>query len=291
MNLLMLAADAAETMPDGDAVLQYVKLLVTWPVVTLFIILFLKTPLTALINACTGEIPKLTKANWGSATFEFANPKVTDTAIGEVNATAVPASDIRTRFNTDSQVFRSGAFGFEIAYPLGSRWKRVFPNCAVFWTEEEKKQSEEILTRLQKTIGVSPEFFVMFLSNIGGFNPNVNVTVEPWGSKTLSDYVALNYEQIAKLGWKRLACEVDSTTNGASFASVSSWRVEGGKELRCHHLQRVIIAKDLGLAFVATASTLEGVEMPKGLDDEINQILNSFAVFRTAEGSAKVAKR
>ena len=246
-------------MNASDMVLEYLKTMTTWPVVVLIFVLAFRKQLKTKLKQIIG-------AKAGSVEVNFATPKTVETVVGKINASAIP-----TKFESDSSSFRSGPFGFEISYPVGDDW-------TVQTAEENDDFAKQYKLAAQ---GQFLAFVVEARSKISD-SINVNVMLQPFAGKMVSEYVAITLHSMAQVGWKLRSYEVDSATNGASFSYVSSWPVEGN-ELLLHHISRVIIPTDLGLAFLATATMPEGVDLPKRLNDDINRILNSFAVFKKAE--------
>ncbi|MEO6788898.1 MAG: hypothetical protein ABI318_22480 [Chthoniobacteraceae bacterium] len=99
---------------------------------------------------------------------------------------------------------------------------------------------------------------------------------------------------VAQCDVKLVSYDVDSATNGASFSYVMPWLDEGNPQgmFSLHHVSRVIIPKDLGFAFLATATMpmREGEDLPENLRKGLNRILNSFAVFKTADHASQEGK-
>ena len=240
-NLPMTEKEISNVLVDAF------KLLLSWPVVALIIVVALRAQLEELLKSVGS---KLTKAKFGSVDLEFAAPKTTVTSLGKTNVSAIP-----TKFDTDSLAFRSRRFGFEISYPSGPGWDANLDPDGKFGAQPGDITALYILSTLE----------------IDGFHPNVNVLVQPVGDVSITQYMGVSIKSLAGLHWRLIAYDVDVETNGASF----SYLLDLG-ELRYHCVARVLIAR--GLAFLATITTREGSKIPTEQRAQLSSILNSFSL-------------
>ena len=264
-----------DVMNIQATVLEYLKVVISWPVAVLVVVLFLRKQLIELLNGFIARLKDVSEASVGSATFKFTKTQI-GTIHAEVNASATPVG-----FGSSSHSFRSEPFGFEISYPIGRGWIEHL----------EAEENVELLKKLDV-----PGKFLPFLVNADleillsrpehyVFQPNVNVLLEPILAPTVAEYVAASLKTFSELGWKLTSYEVDSKTNAASFSyEIPPIEIEKNPErtLALECVARVIIPKDLGLAYVATLTTQKGVDLPKKLTDDLVRILNSFTVFKSA---------
>jgi hypothetical protein len=102
----------AATMNIEEAVLEFLKLVISWPVAVLIVVLVLRKQLIELLNGLIARLKDVSEASVGSATFKFVK-----TQIGEIHASAIPK-----KFGSNSRSFRNEPFGFEISYPVGPDW-------------------------------------------------------------------------------------------------------------------------------------------------------------------------
>ncbi len=242
--------------PDPSAasfLLEILKLLLSWPVVTLVILFAAREQILAMLAPLIKSMgDRLTKASVGSAAFEFEAPKTAATAVGKTNVSAIP-----TRFETDSCSFRSLRFGFEISYPVS--WE-------VNVTADEGPEFRP-LAEAGNIVAV----WVRTPAKFNDFQPNVNVMAQPIGDTTVTQYMALSIQKMVAANAKLLAYDVDPKTNGASCSYRSV--IEGTV---LHHVARVSLAR--GFAFVATTTTVADAPLPESVRDQLNAVLNSFHV-------------
>lgn len=251
------------------AVLDVLKLVISWPVVVLIVLLVLHKPLGALLDGLIAKLKRLSEATVGSTTLKFVT-----TPIGQIDA-KISASATPIRFGSNSRSFRSEPFGFEISYPAKTGW--------IESTEEEMgEQTQKLGLQAQ---GQFIAFLVRAQLENSLFRPNVNVVLQPVGDRTVAEYAADTLRELVKLGAKPETWGVDSATNAASFSYVIPYipdaqHPESRFIIRC--ISRVIIPKDLGLAYLATLTTEYAKVLPEDVANNLVGILNSFTVFKTA---------
>ncbi|RZS58204.1 hypothetical protein [Sphaerotilus mobilis] len=113
-------------------------------------------------------------------------------------------------------------------------------------------------------------------SNFGNFMPNVNVRVEPVGTASVDDWMALGNQGMAAMGFELVSAQTDPATQ-------SGVRVMRHRDVQgvLYQIQRVVIRN--GQAIYVTASMLEQHAAP-GVYAAMGAILNSFAVPGTSGG-------
>jgi hypothetical protein len=89
----------------------------------------------------------------------------------------------------------------------------------------------------------------------------VNVLLQPFPLHTVAEYAAVTMQQLLLSGAKLTSYEVDSATNAASFSYVMPFIPDENhpeEKVSLQFISRVIIPKDLGLAFLVTLTMQEG---------------------------------
>jgi hypothetical protein len=249
----------------------------SWATVVLVGVILLRRPLGALIAALARRIPELSELKAPGVTVGFGPPRTVETALGETNVSAIPTS-----FNTDSHMFYSRAYGFEISYPISPDWVADF------------HPGDDPSFQGLKLAGFIPVFLVKTASPFEGFMPNVNVLAQPVGDMSITQYVAQTIAAFIKMNATLRFYEIDAKTNGAMLTYDWQFAGENGAATpKLHFVCRVTISK--GVALVATSTIKEDSQfrMPVQMREELNGMLNSFHAVKSTtrtEPSGKESK-
>lgn len=237
----------------AELVLPYVRLVVSWPVVVPVVLLTFRKPLIHLLEVVES---RLTKAQIGPTSFEFSEPKTTETDVGKTNVSAIP-----TEFETDSYVFRSRRFGCEISYPVNDQWT----------LDPEPDEG------VQRALGQIMVLTLRLTCPIDGFTPNVNVVVQPTGDMTIKQYMAQTLQGFAQNGFKMISFDIDTKTEGATISYISIFPIKDqDRQLELKNVARVILEN--GFGYLVTSTILADSKPPGGLLEQMNSIINSFQV-------------
>lgn len=246
--------------PYLETFIAMMKLLVSWPVIILIIIILFRDKFVILFETLADKFGTsvLKKAEIAGTSLEFYEPKTLETSVGKTNISAVPS-----HFDTDSFVFRSARFGFEISYPLGGDWVPIFD-------DNQNEGLKEYLAQ-QGQITVAS---IASKEEVEGLRPNINVLVQPAGDIEITEYVAQSVKQLVIQKGTVLSYKVDKKTNGASFTYLMPVAKSETEVIMLNCVSRVTLIN--GLAYLATTTVLDGVPLPERIRKDLNAMLNSF---------------
>jgi hypothetical protein len=221
-----------------------IQLIFPWPIMIALLLFTVRREIPLLVQRLSGlEV--------GGVKVAFTKPETMKTPIGKTNVSAVPS-----RPANDSYSFYSQRYQFRISWPL-QEW-------------ELNLEPEEIMKKVSFPYPERIALIIGWHQSIGGFQPNVNIMVDPIGDMSLKDYMAFSLKGMIEKGFKVQLYRVDEKTGGGVFVYLQEFL-----EKKLYQITRVTTYN--GLAYVVTASVLYESLSPQ-LAEKISEILNSFEV-------------
>ena len=188
------------------ALLQLVQHLLSWPVALVVVLLVFRKQSIELFQEVKSRLKVLQIKDYK---LELSEPKTTETAIGKTNVSAIP-----TKFDTDSYVFRSHKFRFEISYPINAELEVI----------HSPEQPEFLVHQ-----GHSLVLQLFWRQTTDAFVPNVNVIIQPVGDISITQYVAVTIQSFAQERFELDSHSVDLKTAGALFSCLSTFVIKDAK--------------------------------------------------------------
>ncbi|MFH2045991.1 MAG: hypothetical protein ABIK92_12685 [Pseudomonadota bacterium] len=238
-----------------DALLRFIEVITSWPIILLIIFIIFRKPIIILFDDLSA---RLTDAEIGVGKFKFSS-KTTKTPIGD---TEISVREKKAARDIDEGIickYTSAQYKFQISWPNGK------------WVANNSL-NQATLNQHGIPSSVNVPILITKTEKVGDFVPNVNIIVEDCAAMTTDQYMHLSTQKMKVLGWEVYLSKIDANTSSGLIVYSQISPIG-----RVFQFAKIILRN--GLAFVVTASQLPTEEgLTTQTREELLYILNSFSL-------------